>query len=65
LHDTSNDAWLERLSRLTQIREVTQAEIDALPADTAYTWEKLNSEIHPPPWSSVNNCTPEHFFNTI
>jgi hypothetical protein len=27
--------------------------------DTAYTWEKLSAgiQIHPPPWSSVNNCT--------
>jgi len=57
LHDPSSIAWLERLSHLTQIRAVTQAEIDALPADTAYAWEKLNSEMHPPPWSSVNNCT--------
>lgn len=60
LHDPSSSAWLERLSRLTQIREASQAEIDALPADTAYAWEKLNSQIHPPPWSSVNNCTATH-----
>ncbi len=60
LHDASNNVWLERLSRLTRIREVTQAEIDTLPADTAYTWEKLNSQIHPPPWSSVNNYTRVH-----
>ncbi|WP_168215600.1 replication endonuclease [Marinobacter confluentis] len=63
LHDQSNTAWLERLAQLTQIREVTQAEIDALPADTAYAWEKLNNEVHPPPWSSVNNCTEDHKTN--
>jgi len=54
---TSKDSWLERVNRLTQVREVTQVKIDALPDDTAYAWEKLNCESSPPPWSSVNNCT--------
>ncbi|MGK0525192.1 MAG: hypothetical protein ACI92N_002838 [Pseudomonadales bacterium] len=58
---TSNGSWLERVNRLTQVREVTQAEIDTLPDDTAYAWEKLNSENFPPPWSSVNNCTQSEF----
>ncbi len=55
--ENTKESWLDRLSRLAQVRAVTRTEIDALPADTAYTWEKLNSEAHPPPWSSVNNCT--------
>lgn len=50
-------SWLDRLKQLTQIREPTEAEITALPDDTAYAWEKLNGEVHPPPWSSVNNYT--------
>jgi len=56
LGSDANDSWLERLKRLSQVREATKAEIDAFPDDTAYAWEKLHSEIHPPPWSSVNNC---------
>ncbi|MBL3556873.1 MULTISPECIES: replication endonuclease [Marinobacter] len=54
---SSDRSWLERLKQLTQFREATEAEIAALPDDTAYTWEKLSAEVHPPPWSSVNNCT--------
>jgi len=50
-------SWLDRLKQLTQVREPTEAGIDALPDDTAYAWEKLSGEVHPPPWSSVNNCT--------
>lgn len=57
LASDTNDSWLERLRRLSQVREATKAEIDALPDDIAYAWEKLHSETHPPPWSSVNNCT--------
>lgn len=53
----SDDSWLDRLKHLTQVRDVTEAEIAALPDDTAYAWEKLNGEVHLPPWSSVNNCT--------
>ncbi len=53
----SDDQWLDRLKQLTQVGEATEAEIAALPDDTAYAWEKLNGEVHPPPWSSVNNCT--------
>jgi len=58
LASTSNDFWLERANRLTQVREVTQAEIDALPGDTAYAWEILNGQSYLPPWNSVNNFTP-------
>ena len=50
-------SWLDRLKQLTQVGEPTEAEIAALPDDTAYAWEKLSGEVHPPPWSSVNNCT--------
>ncbi|WP_245000337.1 replication endonuclease [Marinobacter daepoensis] len=50
-------SWPDRLKQLTQVREPTEAEIAALPDDTAYAWEKLSGEVHPPPWSSVNNCT--------
>ena len=50
-------SWLDRLKQLTQVREATEAEIAALPDDIAYAWEKLSGEVHPPPWSSVNNCT--------
>jgi hypothetical protein len=50
-------SWLDRLKQLTQVRQAPEAEIAALPDDTAYAWEKLNGEVHPPPWSSVNNCT--------
>ncbi|WP_273427145.1 replication endonuclease [Marinobacter sp.] len=57
LNSIVDGSWLDRLKRLTQVPTASQADIDALPDDTAYTWEKLNSEIHPPPWSSVNNCT--------
>lgn len=39
VHITVNNACLEQDSRPTQIREVTQEEIEAFPADTAYTWE--------------------------
>ncbi|MBW4933231.1 replication endonuclease [Marinobacter sp. F4206] len=53
----SDGSWLDRLKKLTQLREATQAEIDALPDDTAFNWEKQNAEVHPPPWSSVNNYT--------
>ncbi len=49
--------WRDRLKQLTQVREPTEAEIAALPDDTAYAWERLSGEVHPPPWSSVNNCT--------
>ncbi|MAO13477.1 hypothetical protein [Marinobacter sp.] len=50
-------SWRDRLKQLTQVREPTEAEIAALPDDTAYAWERLSGEVHPPPWSSVNNCT--------
>jgi hypothetical protein len=48
---------VDRINQLTQIREPAEAEIAALPDDTACAWEKLSGEVHPPPWSSVNNCT--------
>ncbi|MBN7769034.1 hypothetical protein KUV44_01065 [Marinobacter daepoensis] len=50
-------SWLDRLKQLTQVRIPSEAEIAALPDDPAYVWEKLSGEAHPPPWSSVNNCT--------
>ncbi|WP_417532238.1 replication endonuclease [Marinobacter lipolyticus] len=50
-------SWLDRLKQLTQVRKPTEAQVAALPDDTAYAWEKLSGEVHPPPWSSVNNCT--------
>ena len=53
----SDSSWLVRLKQLTQVREPTEAEIAALPDDTAYAWKKLSGEVHPPPWSSANNCT--------
>ena len=40
--------WLNSLARLTSVREANEAEIRALPDDTAYTWEKLNAEVCPP-----------------
>lgn len=58
-------SWLDRLKQLTQVSTPTEAEIAALPDDTAYTWEKLSSEVHPPPWSSVNNCTQEVTLNRL
>lgn len=55
----SNGSWLNRLQQLTKIRKIIEAEIGALPADTAYTREKLNGDVLPPRWSFVNNCTTE------
>ncbi|WP_166263869.1 hypothetical protein [Marinobacter caseinilyticus] len=42
---TTGVEWLNNLARLTNVREATEAEIAALPDDTAYTWEKRNAEI--------------------
>ena len=58
-------SWLDRLKQLTQAQEATAAEIAALPDDTAYAWEKLSGEVHPPPWSSVNNCTRSSTTNVL
>lgn len=53
----SDSSWLDRLKQLTHYPPATEAEIVKLPDDTAYAWEKLSGEVHPPPWSSVNTCT--------
>ena len=52
----ADSSWLNRLKQLTQVRPVTEEENAALPDETAYAWERLSGEVHPP-LGVLSNCT--------